>query len=872
MDGVVHVERKKGKKSPPLGLTLSPGGALCCADEELPTLRRSLPSVIIRRNKKRRLGRRFFEHFARNAGYLWNFHGNFFKGLWDMVSVLSVSFVVPLLGLLQLFSMAVMIATVVSPTFVGTLFRSSNVNQSLGLSLASVACGYIFRSIAKKRSVLASSMVNRSTSIFEILSFLCFMFSAVSFIVILGSTSNWSNNIRGNVVPFLVFLAVILYLLPNMVFMGVSKYSGITVGVFTMGLVCEYHIFRTSVFEIPYSDEAWTWLSLGSLCYLLVSTLFLGHWRDLAMHNMFRWRVQRAFFKNKGGPSFCGSCQSNKGNTLEDVPPDAPQYIAACTVNNWQIFGHDPRFDKSHDVFTFETGPEPVAQRLGNQIISFGMTPEEEREDEAASPDCPSSASRKRSSKHPTLVPIALSEAMSISGAAVASNMGRLGMETSSLALGISGLSLGRWQRSVPKPSHVWVIWRFLWNTAFYGLIMLVTFDVIPSVISYVSMVWGLASLLCWGGLGGWNSNRARRILECCHSLVPDTMDGFRESLGLNEANRNVPDRLFLSDGGHIENLGLFPLLVKKEEAIIVVDSGTDAQMELNSLLYVIDHARATLGCSFFALRHENPCSMSALIQGNHRNVTECLNPPPIRFPDDIDHTGRFANLVGTNHRLMEETEDFEVALKRVMMPSCTSNIFNLEEQRALAPRAFHFYVHYADGKIGKISILKPRPVEQRSFEAPSIPEESASPFSQTISSEDLRNLDGCCCNCCHRKISCCGFCAVNPFSCFRGLLGTFPNHSTVLQCLSPMQATSYIENGYAAMQQCLDHPRWGGHFELAPMGRINTLESEPLIPGAKRPPTVLHSVCVDTLAAAPQPPSVPIEGEDDAPHAMDRV
>ena len=27
-------------------------------------------------------------------------------------------------------------------------------------------------------------------------------------------------------------------------------------------------------------------------------------------------------------------------------------------------------------------------------------------------------------------------------------------------------------------------------------------------------------------------------------------MDGFRESLGLNEANRNVPDRLFLSDGG----------------------------------------------------------------------------------------------------------------------------------------------------------------------------------------------------------------------------------------------------------------------------------------------------------------------------------
>ena len=104
-----------------------------------------------------------------------------------------------------------------------------------------------------------------------------------------------------------------------------------------------------------------------------------------------------------------------------------------------------------------------------------------------------------------------------------------------------------------------------------------------------------------------------------------------------------------------------------------------------------------------FTSTHPHVFLVALIVPPQHRNVTECLNPPPIRFPDDIDHTGRFANLVGTNHRLMEETEDFEVALKRVMMPSCTSNIFNLEEQRALAPRAFHFYVHYADGKIGKV-------------------------------------------------------------------------------------------------------------------------------------------------------------------------
>lgn len=33
--------------------------------------------------------------------------------------------------------------------------------------------------------------------------------------------------------------------------------------------------------------------------FLILNDIFLGRWRDRAMHNMFRWRVQKSFYKNR---------------------------------------------------------------------------------------------------------------------------------------------------------------------------------------------------------------------------------------------------------------------------------------------------------------------------------------------------------------------------------------------------------------------------------------------------------------------------------------------------------------------------------------------------------------------------------------------
>ena len=63
----------------------------------------------------------------------------------------------------------------------------------------------------------------------------------------------------------------------------------------------------------------------------------------------------------------------------------------------------------------------------------------------------------------------------------------------------------------------------------------------------------------------------------------------------------NPPPVLSLSDGGHIENLGILPLLKLRLKKIIVVDGGRTIldQDYGESLLRALDLARKKLGCTF---------------------------------------------------------------------------------------------------------------------------------------------------------------------------------------------------------------------------------------------------------------------------------
>ena len=101
-----------------------------------------------------------------------------------------------------------------------------------------------------------------------------------------------------------------------------------------------------------------------------------------------------------------------------------------------------------------------------------------------------------------------------------------------------------------------------------------------------------------------------------CQWLLPSIYDSFLEALIIVETNSKMPRRVYLTDGGthtlvlcvqcacgdwavlvpqvimrcagHVENLGLYPLLVKRKRQIVVVDSYTDPDESSPCLKFVL--------------------------------------------------------------------------------------------------------------------------------------------------------------------------------------------------------------------------------------------------------------------------------------------
>ena len=71
-----------------------------------------------------------------------------------------------------------------------------------------------------------------------------------------------------------------------------------------------------------------------------------------------------------------------------------------------------------------------------------------------------------------------------------------------------------------------------------------------------------------------------------------------------NNTGPMPPPIMLLSDGGHVENLGLLPLLKKRLKRIIVVDGGYKHDQKLygESLLNALMLARTKLKCSFLSV------------------------------------------------------------------------------------------------------------------------------------------------------------------------------------------------------------------------------------------------------------------------------
>ena len=77
-----------------------------------------------------------------------------------------------------------------------------------------------------------------------------------------------------------------------------------------------------------------------------------------------------------------------------------------------------------------------------------------------------------------------------------------------------------------------------------------------------------------------------------------------RKTLGILNQGPSPPPVLRLSDGGHVENLGILPLLKLRLKKIISVYGGRVAsdQEFCSTLLNALEMARKKLKCSFAAL------------------------------------------------------------------------------------------------------------------------------------------------------------------------------------------------------------------------------------------------------------------------------
>jgi hypothetical protein len=150
---------------------------------------------------------------------------------------------------------------------------------------------------------------------------------------------------------------------------------------------------------------------------------------------------------------------------------------------------------------------------------------------------------------------ISLGTAMAISGAAASSNMGYYTTSpVLSLLLTLFNVRLGWWLGNPgPAGSHSYYI--------------------------------GLKS----DDLRGEPSKKIYRRMSPTFSVTPV----FHEAFGLTDDRNNY---VYLTDGGHFENLGLYEMVLRRCHLIVVSDAAADAKYEFNDLANAVRKVRIDLG------------------------------------------------------------------------------------------------------------------------------------------------------------------------------------------------------------------------------------------------------------------------------------
>lgn len=227
-----------------------------------------------------------------------------------------------------------------------------------------------------------------------------------------------------------------------------------------------------------------------------------------------------------------------------------------------------------------------------------------------------------------------------------------------------------------------------------------------------------------------------------------------RELLEVINVGPTPPPILYLSDGGHVENLGILPLLKKKLQKIVVVDGGDLEELGIaGDLITALKKAREKLHCSFTGM--------------NGRDVYEDLRTKVIDRP--ARKQPRSYRFKVEYYDYTDEGEEQKVGEGEVLY---------------ILPRHPKYGLSGERKSWGEITGDVKIDIEADLWG--SGPE---------VKTEEVERLTCCCCECCH----------CSPLQFLSGsLCGAFPYHSTANQFFTPAMFTAYHREGYrACMEAC---------------------------------------------------------------------
>jgi len=277
-------------------------------------------------------------------------------------------------------------------------------------------------------------------------------------------------------------------------------------------------------------------------------------------------------------------------------------------------------------------------------------------------------------------------------------------------------------------------------------------------VVSQVSSFRGCTS---WMQYSYTSSNL---LQEISHDYMPD--DGA------------APAKLFLTDGGHYENLGLLPLLERECGVILVADCGYDPERRCECIQKAIEVARTKMGASFSARSQDGSIidvegaieefTMARVrvtpAQGSPGRVAVGQDTTVQRAFNEADHTTLYYG----------DAKEAEAALRLgdgVLLPTAG--------ERETRRDYLLLHVTYTSGDTGDVYFLKGEvPAEER----------------EAVQ----REMEGCCCDCCHAVLReesalCCWR------QCMRQITGRFPWTSGVVQFYTGTMFDHYERHGQQA-------------------------------------------------------------------------